>query len=119
MRNPSSPENVPLQDDRPPGRSFEDPSRPLGAELIDPNPSEAQRTFVANRAKAISILRKAEEFMRSHNPSGTTPDGVLRALELAAGRMGLKLSEYDAIVGDDPELRALERRVIDDVRRRG
>ncbi|AKV02397.1 hypothetical protein AKJ09_09060 [Labilithrix luteola] len=44
---------------------------------------------------------------------------MLRALELAAGRMGVKLSEYDAIVGDDPELRALERRVIDDVRRRG
>lgn len=109
-------------DDVPPsrgaGRSFDDPSKPLGTHLLDPPPPGMSSEGVAKRAKAVAILRKAEEFMRTHNPSPTTPQGMIRALELAAGRMGLKLAEYDEIVSGDPDLVELERKVLEDARRR-
>lgn len=77
---------------------------------------------MADRAKAILVLRKAEEFMRTSDLAGVTPQitpqRVVRALDLAAHHMGVKLSEYDAIVSRDPELRDLERRMIDNIRRR-
>ncbi|MCL2778569.1 MAG: hypothetical protein FWD73_11240 [Polyangiaceae bacterium] len=81
------------------------------------NPTEAERPIVTDRAKVISVLLKAEEFMRAPNPPGITPQRVVRALDLAANHMGMKLSEYDAIVSRDPELRELERRMINNVRR--
>lgn len=103
---------------RGPGRSFKDPSKPLGAELVDRDRADLTDEAVAKRAKAVAILRKAEEFMRTHNPSASTPQGMIRALELAAGRMGLKLAEYDEIVSGDAELIELERKVLEDARRR-
>lgn len=115
-REPTSLEPQPQS--RRPGRSFDDPSRPLGAELLDVESPPDDTEFVAKRAKAVAILRKAEEFMRTNNPSPSTPQGMIRALELAAGRMGLKLAEYDAIVKEDPPLQELERQVLEDARRR-
>lgn len=121
--------------DRAPGRSFEDPSRPLGEELVEraePISSQPEGGIygraaeygprpvsVADRAKAVGVLRKAEEFMRTHNPDPSTPPGMHRAIELAAGRSGLSLAEYEAIVRHDPELAELERRVLEDALRRG
>jgi hypothetical protein len=100
----------PSHDARPPGRDFDDPRKPLGAEFLDHSAPES----VADRTKAVAILRKAEEFMRTNNPPATDMAGARRALELAAGRMGLKIGEYDAIVREDPELQALEQRVLED-----
>lgn len=73
---------------------------------------------VARRAKAIAVLRKADEFMRTNNPPPSDPVHTRRALELAAGRIGLTLREYDDLVRGDPELVALERRLIEDDRQR-
>jgi hypothetical protein len=66
----------------------------------------------------VAILRKAEEFFYTHNPSPHEPYGVRRGLELAAGRMGLKLEDYEAIVRSDPEIAELQRLVIEDAKRR-
>lgn len=94
-------------EERPPGRSFEDPSRPLGEDAIG-----AKDVDVADRAKVVGVLRKADELMANEIPSGRTREGVRRALELAAGRVGLSLKEYDAIVRSDDELMELERKVL-------
>jgi hypothetical protein len=114
-------------DTRKPGRSFDDPNRPLGEDTLarahdvganleggayGRAETGAKDTGVADRAKAIAVLRKAEEFMVNDNPSARTPEGMRRALELAAGRVGLTLKEYDAIVRADDELVALERKVL-------
>lgn len=108
--------------DRKPGRSFDDPSRPLGEDTLRRGhevganledgvygraETEAKDTGVADRAKVIAVLRKAEEFMATSNPSEPR-----RALELAAGRIGLKFEEYQAIVKSDDELMDLERKVL-------
>jgi hypothetical protein len=112
---------------RKPGRSFDDPRRPLGQELLENAhdvganleggvygraEGDAKDTGVADRAKAIAVLRKAEELMATDNPSPRTPEGMRRALELAAGRVGLTIDEYDAILAADPELAELQRRVL-------
>jgi hypothetical protein len=121
MKEPATPEQ-----DRKPGRSFNDPNRPMGEALLDgTGPSgtikedftarEVQASVphngVAERAKVIGVLRKAEELMAEGNlPKGeATPR---RALELAAGRVGLIIEEYDALVKGDPELAELERKVL-------
>ena len=62
---------------------------------------------VADRAKVVSILRKAGEFVAHHNPSDPN-----RALELAAGRIGVMWNEYRKIVDGDPELAELERKFL-------
>lgn len=95
----------------PPGRSPDNPVRPLGEELLEV--SDLPRARVADRAKAVAVLRKADEFMRTENPAPTDSQGRRRALELAAGRIGVLFDEYVRIVRSDPDLAALERRVIE------
>lgn len=122
------PRSMNRNDTRKPGRSFEDHSRPLGEDTIarahdvganleggvyGRAEGGAKDTGVADRARAIAVLRKAEEFMATDNPSAHTPEGMRRALQLAAGRVGLTLREYDAIVRADDELIELERRVLE------
>jgi hypothetical protein len=120
--------------ERKPGRSFADPSRPLGEKLIQNVPENSSApeggvygraeeygprpVSVADRAKAVSVMRKAEEFMRTNNPPADSPEGVRRALELGAGRVGLTIEEYDTIVKSDPEIAELERKLIKDAKRR-
>lgn len=65
--------------------------------------SDHANDLVANRAKAIGVLRKAEEFVTNQDP----PE-PLRALELAAGRCGVKYDEYRAMIESDVELAKLE-----------
>jgi hypothetical protein len=121
-----------------PGRSFEHPERPFGDELLEQSmpsnespeggfygrssvgaPHEGARVHgVAERAKAIAVMRKADELMATDNPPATSPENVRRALELASGRVGLKIEEYDALVRGDPELVQLERQVIENALRR-
>ncbi len=126
MSQPSRPSSGSRQ----PGRSFDDPTRPLGEDLIERSPTNTSAeeggiygrseqlgprpVSVADRAKAIAVLRKADEFMRTENPSPRTRDGMRRALELAAGRVGLTFEEYDVIVRHDPEVAELERKLLDD-----
>ena len=114
------------------GRSFTDPSRPLGEGLIeradprggDPNEGVYGRSpraadighGVAERAKGISVLRKAEELMASGNPDGSTEAGRRRALELACGRCGVRIDELDRIVAQDGELQALMANVMESAR---
>jgi hypothetical protein len=100
------------------GRSFQHPEKPLGYELLDRTLDTHDLELLANRTKAVAILRKAEEFFYTHNPGANEPGGVHRALELAAGRMGLKYEEYARIVKNDAELQALEREVLEDARGR-
>ena len=110
------------QENRKPGRSFEDPSKPLGKDIVERGAEVganleggvygraedgAKDTGVADRAKAVAVLRKAEEFMATSNPSDPQ-----RALELGAGRVGLTIEEYRAIVDADHELQALEAKVL-------
>lgn len=124
--------------ERKPGRSFRDAERPLGEALLERSArttAPTQEDFasrerqtarqvaanpggVAERAKVIGVLRKAEEFMSTSNPHPGTPQGVRRALELAAGRAGLTYAEYRILVDADPELAVLEQQVVDDARRR-
>lgn len=126
-----SPESQPLPDHQA-GRDYVDPRRPLGEGVIeraDPrggDPSEgvygrANVTVdighgVAERAKAVSVLRKAEELMASGNPDGRSEAGRRRAIELACGRCGVKVAEYDRIVTDDEELLALQATVLEAAR---
>lgn len=118
--------------ERKPGRSFTDPRRPLGEDVIaradpfggDPEEGVYGRASehpltghgVAERAKGVSVLRKAEELMASGNPSGDTEDGRRRALELAAGRVGISIAEYDRIVDGDDELLSLQAAVMEAAR---
>ncbi|MBX3230248.1 MAG: hypothetical protein KIT84_24550 [Labilithrix sp.] len=126
-----SPESQPTPE-RQPGRDFTDPRRPLGQGVIeraDPfggdmtegvygraNVSADIGHGVAERAKAVSVLRKAEELMASGNPDGGTEDGRRRAIELACGRCGVDVDEYDRIVARDEELMALQTNVMEAAR---
>lgn len=128
MRQPTPQE---LQD-RKPGRSFDDPSRALGDEILahsgpsDPAANEDFRSReaqadmpyngVAERAKAISVLRKVEEFLATNNPGADDEESLQRCFELAAGRVGLTIGEYEALVKGDSELEALETKVRDAAR---
>jgi nucleotide-binding universal stress UspA family protein len=134
--NPDS--NKEALSDRRPGRSFQDSARPLGEALIAVAPrttapteenfsdrakqaarqASADPRGVAERAKVIGVLRKAEEFMRTANPPPSTAGDVRRALGLASGRLGLSFAEYRALADRDPELVELERRIVDDARER-
>ena len=130
MRQPTAQE---LQD-RKPGRSFEDPARPLGEEVLahtaESNPVanedfrsreaqvDTQQHGLSERAKAISVLRKAEEFVATNNPPCEDEAGLTRCFELAAGRVGLTIGEYDALVRSDPEILVLEAQVKDAARAR-
>ena len=121
MKEPATP-----QQDRKPGRSFNDPNRPMGEALLEStgpsgtikedfrareDQASVPHNGVAERAKVIGVLRKAEELMAEGNlPKGqATPR---RALELASGRVGLTIEEYDALVKGDPELVELERKIL-------
>ena len=121
-------------DDRKPGRSFDDPKRPMGEDLLARSPQsstaatedfrsrEAQADTgahgVAERAKAIGVLRKAEELIGDNNPGAADEDCIRTCFELAAGRVGLTIGEYDALVKGDPELKKLETNVIEAARAR-
>src|SRR5689334_18261467 len=110
--------------ERKPGRSFTDPRRPLGEELLertdpfggDPEEGVYGRAHdhprhghgVAERAKCVAVLRKADELMAENNPSGATEEGRRRAIELAAGRCGVHIDEYYRMISGDEELQALE-----------
>lgn len=127
------PSNESHPEARQPGRSFEDHEKPLGAELLErtgPSDTAAGEDFrsrevqagshvngVAERAKVIGVLRKMEELVAERNlPKGQeTPR---RALELAAGRVGLTIEEYEALVRGDAELVELERKVLDEARQK-
>lgn len=97
---------------RAPGRSFDDPNRPMGEDLV-------HEKNVPERAKAISVMRKADEFVRHDDPPAVDEATFRRALELAAGRMSVTLEEYDRIVQADPELVALEQKLRADALARG
>lgn len=119
-------EPIPPQQDRKPGRSFNDPNRPMGEALLEgsaasgtikedfrarEDQANVPHNGVAERAKVIGVLRKAEELMVEGNlPTGQATSR--RALELAAGRAGLTIEEYDALVKGDPELMELERKIL-------
>jgi hypothetical protein len=90
------------EENRKPGRSFDDPSKSMGTGVVKRGATDDD---VANRAKAVSVLRKAEEFLAHADPADPR-----RALELAAGRIGLKWNEYRKLVDGDPELMELERK---------
>lgn len=127
------PQRHPYRDHHRAGRSFTHPDRPLGEHILERTApdggDEDEGAYgrapvhpkfghgVADRARAIGVLRKAEELMASGEPPGDTEDGRRRALELACSRCGVRLSEYEAIVGGDEELRALEATVMDAARR--
>jgi hypothetical protein len=133
MKQPSQEEQ-----ERKPGRSFEDPSRPLGEELLEHSrrsvaPTEenfrsrvvqarkqaaADRYGVAERAKVISVLRKAEELMADPKRPPRSEAELQRVLELAAHDVGLTLAEYRALMTGDEELIELETKVLADARRR-
>lgn len=121
----------PSAQDRKPGRSFDDPNQPLGQGILDRSAasSHTQEDFtsreqqsnkpvngVAERAKAISVLRKFEELTFDNNPAPQDEAGIRRALELAAGRVGLTIEEYETLVKGDVELTELERKVLDAAR---
>ena len=134
MKQPSH-EEAP---ERKPGRSFDDPSRPLGEELLARSkPSVAptvedfrsrvvqareqavaDRYGVAERAKVIGVLRKAEELMASPKHAPQSEADLDRTLDVAAHDVGLTLGEYRALMEDDAELIELEKQVLDDARRR-
>jgi hypothetical protein len=120
--------------DRLPGRSFTDPRKALGDDVIergDPLGGDADEGVygrasdhvrsghgVAERAKAVSVLRKAEELMASGNPSGDSEDGRRRAIELACGRAGVRIEEFDRYVKGDEELEAMMATVMEAARQR-
>jgi len=123
-----------LQQDRKPGRSFDNPNEPLGQGTIersaqsDSNANEDFRSReaqadmpyngVAERAKAIAVLRKFEELTADNNPTAFDEATLRTAHELAAGRVGLTFPEYQALVKGDAELEALEKKVLDAARDR-
>jgi hypothetical protein len=125
---------TPQSTPRKPGRSFTDPSKPLGDDVIERSDplggDEDEGVYgrasvhahhghgVAERAKVVAVLRKAEELMATDNPPGDTDENQRRALELAAGRIGVTLREYDRIVASDQELKALQAAVLDAARAR-
>lgn len=131
------PSSQPTQE-RKPGRSFDNPSRPLGEQLIEHSrPSvppteedfrsrvvqareqaEADRYGVAERAKVIGVLRKAEELMAAPKGAPASEADLRSVLELAAHDVGLTFREYRALMKGDDELIQLEKRVLDDARRR-
>jgi hypothetical protein len=117
-----------------PGRSFVDPTRPLGDELLehvrshggDPEEGVYGRApehyreghGLPERAKCVAVLRKADELMAENNPPGDTDDNQRRALELACGRCGVRIEEYDHLVDGDPEVKALHALVMEAARLR-
>ncbi len=129
MSHPAVPQG---QDNRKPGRSFDDPAKPLGEDILartpqlnteaneDFRPREAQADMpengIAERAKVISVFRKAEEFIATGNPPANDEAGLRRCFELAAGRVGLTFPEYEALLKGDAELQALEAKVLDAAR---
>jgi hypothetical protein len=124
--------------ERKPGRSFEDPSRPLGEELLEHSKrgvpptvedfrsrvahardqAVADRYGVAERAKVIGVLRKVEELMATPKHAPRSEADLERALDVAAHDVGVTLGEYRALMEGDAELVDLEKQVLDDARRR-
>ena len=127
-----TPGGQPEGEDRKPGRSFDDPSRPMGEGVLARSPKagsvppadfasgEAQADTsakgVAERATAIGVLRKVEELIADNNPGATDEASLRRCFELAVGRVGIKIGEYEALVKGDPELMKLEKNVLDAAR---
>jgi len=118
---------------RKPGRSFDDPEKPLGYDLLARSAPSAtvpedmrdradqvatQPNGVAERAKGVSVLRKFDELVFEDNLPLEAKGDIHRALELACGRVGLTYPEYRALMDKDPELLELEAKVLEDARRR-
>ena len=78
----------------------------------------ADRYGVAERAKVIGVLRKAEELMASPNRPPRSEADLDRVLEVAAHDVGITIGEYRALMTGDDELAELEKKVLDDARRR-
>jgi hypothetical protein len=119
------------QQDRKPGRSFDDHEKPLGEGLLErsgtsgtpkedfkarENQTDVPVNGVAERAKVVSVLRKFEDLVSEGNPPAHDEASMHRAFCLAAGRVGLTIDEYRNLVKNDPELIALEKQVLDDRR---
>jgi|GEM_PF-3462935 len=113
--------------ERKPGRSFDDPSKPLGQDILERSQASdvihedlrdraeqaaTQPNGVAERAKAIAVLRKFEELVATDNIPVDAEDDVQRALELACGRVGLTYKEFRALVDGDQEIMDLERKCV-------
>lgn len=73
---------------------------------------------MAERAKVIGVLRKAEELMAAPKYAPESEADIERALDVAAHDVGLTLGEYRALMVGDTELVALEKQVLDEARRR-
>lgn len=125
MREPISQQSP--NADRKPGRSFDDPSKPLGDGIIqrsaqsetvpeDMRSREEQSATthngVAERAKVIAVLRKFEELIADENPPVREESKLQCSLDLACGRVGMTRPEYDGLVKGDGELEALEAKVV-------
>ena len=125
MRQPHNPvTELTTPDGRKPGRDFDDPHKPLGADMIDrggPNIEFEAGVYghahhgpmtagagKADRAHAVAVMRKAEELMATNNPP---PEDFRRALELGAGRCGLTIEQYDELIRSDDELAEFEQRL--------
>ena len=129
MSHPAVPQGP---DNRKPGRSFDDPAKPLGAEILDRTaqssteanedfrPREAQADMpqngLAERTKIVAVLRKADELIATDNPPANDEASLRRCFELAAGRVGLTFPEYEALLKGDAELEDLEKKVLDAAR---
>lgn len=118
---------------RKPGRSFDDPEKPLGYDLLERSATSdvvhedfrdradqaaSQPNGVAERAKGVAVLRKLDELVFEDNLPVEAEGDTQRALELACGRVGLTYPEYRALMDKDPELLELEAKVFEDARRR-
>lgn len=88
-----------------------DPKRLLGADLLE----RTSPRQLADRAKAIAVLRRASELVE--NPGHVeTEAGLQEVLETAARDVGVLPKEYREIIRNDVELQELESAFLDAVR---
>lgn len=95
-----------------PGQVFDDPRRPLGAELLE----RSSPRQLPDRAKAIAVMRRADELVKYCEPECESEPRLQHVMDLAARDVGLRPEEYRGIIQNDVELRELERRVLDGIR---
>jgi hypothetical protein len=88
-----------------------DPKRPLGADLLE----HTSPAHLADRAKAVAVLRRAAELVQfsSHIE---TEHGLQEVMRRAALDVGVKPEEYREIVRRDSDLQELESGFLDTVR---
>ena len=128
MKDPSEEKSA----DRKPGRSFEAPSRPLGEELLEhstlgvaPTVEDfrnrvaqareqggADRGGVAERAKVIGVLRKAEEIMAALEYAPQSEADLERTLNITAHNIKLTLNEYQTLIKNNTKLITLKKQIL-------